>query len=56
MISSVGVNIPSAINMLVSNRINVKPFISRCPFAQVDDYLERYADEPGQFMFLLVNI
>ena len=56
MISSVGVNIPAAINMLVGHQVNVKPFISKCPFAEVGQYLEKCLFEPTRYMFLIVSI
>lgn len=55
MISSVGVNVPAAINMLISSNIKVQPFISKCPFEEVDEYLEKCSFDPSQYMFLIVS-
>lgn len=53
-VSSVGLSIPTAINMLASNKINVKPFMSRCKFDEVGTYLKKMTDETRRFMFLSV--
>lgn len=53
-VSSRGLSIPAAVNALAGGKINVRPFITRCNFSEVDRYLKKCADEPGRYMFVSV--
>lgn len=53
-VSSNGLNITAAINMLAGGKVKVSPFISRCNFMEVNSYLRKMADDPRRYMFLTV--
>lgn len=53
-VSSRGLSIPAAVNALAGGKIDVKPFITRCGFSEVDKYLKKCENEPNRFMFLSV--
>lgn len=53
-ISSRGLSIPAAVNILAGGKLNVRPFITRCNFSEVDKYLEKCKKDPNRFMFVSV--
>ena len=53
-ISSRGLSIPAAVNILAGEKLNVRPFITRCNFSEVDKYLEKCKKDPNRFMFVSV--
>lgn len=53
-VSSRGLSIPAAVNALAGEKINVRPFITRCGFSEVDQFLQQCEKDPNRFMFLSV--
>ena len=53
-VSSHGLNIPAAVNALAGDKITVAPFITRCNFSEVDEFLKKSAKDPNRYMFISV--
>ncbi|MDD7157695.1 MAG: alcohol dehydrogenase catalytic domain-containing protein [Firmicutes bacterium] len=53
-VSSHGLSITAAVNALAGDKITVSPFITRCNFSEVDEFLKKCEKDPNRYMFVSV--